>query len=64
MGFSRLNVHLPSQPKLAASYLSSLQKWHARLGHSNFNIVHQIVNQFHLPCSSKSLSFENAKLVA
>lgn len=61
-GLYRLNGHLPSQiQNSAAAYLASLEKWHARLGHPNFNIVRQIVNQFQLPCSSKSLSSEKCE---
>lgn len=33
-------------------YLVRLESWHSRLGHPNFQTVRQLVNHFHLPCSS------------
>ena len=57
LGLYKLQGTLP--PKLsspAMAYLTSLEDWHARLGHPNFRTVSQLVNLFHLPCSKSKPS--------
>ena len=49
----KLHSVIPNQKRQpTAAFFATLEHWHARLRHPNYKTFHDIVSQFHLPCSS------------
>ena len=62
LGLYKLHDVFQRQQKYSvAAFLATLEGWHKRLGHPNYQTVHALFRKFHLPRSSNKLSSQRCE---